>query len=85
MTLKYNQTPYLSGLYADILFARQEFQKSIIYYSMSDKSFNQIVLNFIRAEHFNCLREYLSIILEKQRDKGKKPMIVCLTSWIMEL
>jgi len=39
MSLKYDQKPYLCGLFADMLFQKKKHFKSVNYYSLSEKSF----------------------------------------------
>lgn len=83
-----------AGLYADDLFANGNWERSVEYYSVSNKSFEEVTLKFLHQNKVTYLLKYLENFLfrvkkfvgvkQARRDQFK-PQLMMLCTWIIEL
>jgi hypothetical protein len=82
----------ISGLVGDQLFARGNYRDSVVYYSKSNKSFEEVALKFLNTNQQAYLCYYLEKFLERVKLLSKtnhlkdyKPQKILLSTWIVEL
>lgn len=84
--------PLISGLVGDQVFDSGNYEKSVDYYSSSNKSFEEVALKFLNRGLHSHLCKYLEMFLKRVKMLGKmnphkdyKPQKILLSTWIVEL
>jgi len=82
----------IAGLVGDQLFENGSYRDSVIYYSRSNKSFEEVALKFLNTNQQSYLCLYLEKFLDRvillaktNRAKDYKPQKILLSTWVVEL